>query len=151
MDKPSNPEIIERAVEWTKEAGIWIVGNFIFGLPEDDRESMQMSLDMAKRFNFEWANFYCAMAYPGTKLYDQVKAAGGHLPKDWGAYGQYSPNAQPLATKYLAAKEIVAFRDAAFREYFESPRYQNMIEKTFGRAARDFVGRILEHALPRDG
>lgn len=151
VDKPSNPEIIERAVEWTKEAGIWIVGNFIFGLPEDDRESMQMSLDMAKRFNFEWANFYCAMAYPGTKLYDQVKAAGGHLPKDWGAYGQYSPNAQPLATKYLAAKEIVAFRDAAFREYFESPRYQNMIEKTFGRAARDFVGRILEHALPRDG
>lgn len=151
VDKPSNPEIIEQAVEWTKEAGIWIVGNFIFGLPEDDLESMQMSLDMAKRFNFEWANFYCAMAYPGTKLYTEVKAAGGDLPKEWGAYGQYAANAQPLATNYLSSKEIVAFRDAAFREYFESPRYQNMIEKTFGRDARDFVGRILEHTMPRNG
>ena len=112
---------------------------------------MQMSLDMAKRFNVEWANFYCAMAYPGTKLYDQVKAAGVELPKDWAAYGQYSPNAQPLATKYVTAKEIVAFRDRAFREYYENPRYLNMLEKTFGRNARDFVGRILAHDLKRDG
>lgn len=151
VDKPSNPQIIEQAIEWTKEAGIWIVGNFIFGLPEDDLESMRMSLDMAKRFNVEWANFYCAMAYPGTKLYDQVKAAGVELPKDWGAYGQYSANAQPLATKYVTSKEIVAFRDAAFREYYENPVYLNMLEKTFGRDARDFVGRILAHDLKRDG
>ena len=32
VDKPSNPEIIQRALEWTREAGIWILGNFIFGL-----------------------------------------------------------------------------------------------------------------------
>lgn len=150
VDKPSNPEVIEQAVEWTKEAGIWIVGNFIFGLPEDDAASMQMSLDMAKRFNFEWANFYCAMAYPGTRLYDQVRAAGVELPRDWSAYGQYSPNARPLATKYQSAREVLAFRDAAFREYFGSPRYQQMVEKTFGPAARAFVRRILEHAMPRD-
>jgi len=151
VDKPSNPEIIEQAIEWTKEAGIWIVGNFIFGLPEDDMESMQMSLDMAKRFNVEWANFYCAMAYPGTKLYDEVKAAGGDLPKNWADYGQYSATAQPLATKYVTSKEIVKFRDQAFREYFEGARYQNMIEKTFGSDARDFVNRILEHKLEREG
>jgi anaerobic magnesium-protoporphyrin IX monomethyl ester cyclase len=151
VGKPSNPEIIEQAVEWTKEAGIWIVGNFIFGLPEDDRESMQMSLDMAKRFNFEWANFYCAMAYPGTKLYDEVGAQGIELPKDWGAYGQYSANSQPLATKYLTSKEIVKFRDAAFLEYFENPRYLNMLENTFGSDARDFVRRILTHQMKREG
>lgn len=151
VDKPSNPEIIEKAIEWTKEAGIWIVGNFIFGLPEDDMESMQMSLDMAKRFNVEWANFYCAMAYPGTKLYDEVKAAGGDLPKNWADYGQYSATALPLATKYVTSKEIVKFRDQAFREYFEGARYQNMVEKTFGSDARDFVNRILEHRLEREG
>ena len=151
VDKPSNPAVIEQAVQWTQEAGIWIVGNFIFGLPEDDMESMQMSLDMAKRFNFEWANFYCAMAYPGTKLFDQMRAAGVEMPKDWGAYGQYSANAQPLSTRYVTSKEIVSFRDAAFREYFESPRYQEMIEKKFGTNARDFVRRILEHNLKRNG
>ena len=150
VDKPSNPEIIRRALEWTREAGIWILGNFIFGLPEDDLESMQMTLDFAKDFNFEWTNFYCAMAYPGTKLYDEVKAAGGTLPKEWSGYGQLSPNAQPLATKYLSSKEILAFRDQAFIEYNSSPRYLDMLEKTFGRDARDYVLRILKHKLVRN-
>lgn len=150
VDKPSNPEVILRALEWTREAGIWILGNFIFGLPEDDRESMQMTLDFAKDFNFEWINFYCAMAYPGTKLYDEVKAAGGTLPKEWSGYGQLSPHAQPLATKYLASQEILAFRDAAFIEYNSNPRYLDMLEKTFGRDARDYVLRILKHKLVRN-
>lgn len=150
VDKPSNPEVITRALEWTREAGIWILGNFIFGLPEDDLESMQMTLDMAKDFNFEWTNFYCAMAYPGTKLYDEVKAAGGDLPKEWSGYGQLSPDAQPLATSYLTSKEILAFRDQAFIEYNSNPRYLNMLEKTFGREARDYVLRILEHKLVRN-
>ena len=150
VDKPSNPEVIARALEWTKEAGIWILGNFIFGLPEDDMESMQMSLDMAKEYNFEWANFYCAMAYPGTKLYEEMKAAGVELPKDWSGYGQLSANAQPLPTKYVTAKEILAFRDAAFIEYFSSPRYLDMLEKTFGPDARDYVLRILEHKIVRN-
>lgn len=150
VDKPSNPKIIEQAIEWTKEAGIWIVGNFIFGLPEDDAESIQMTLDMAKRFNFEWANFYCAMAYPGTRLFDEVRASGGELPRDWGAYGQYSANSQPLPTRYLTSKEIVKFRDSAFRDYFESSRYQNMIEQKFGSEARNFVRRILEINIKRE-
>lgn len=150
VDKPSPPSVIMRALEWTREAGIWILGNFIFGLPEDDYDSMQMTLDFAKDFNFEWINFYCAMAYPGTKLYDEVKAAGGDLPKTWSGYGQLSPDAQPLATRYLGSKEILAFRDAAFIEYNSNPRYLDYLEKTFGRPARDYVLKILEHKLVRN-
>ena len=147
--KSSDPDQINRALDLTREAGIWILGNFIFGLPEDDRESMQMTLDFAKDFNFEWINFYCAMAYPGTKLYDEVKAAGGALPNTWSGYGQLSPDAQPLPTHYLSAKEILAFRDAAFIEYNSNPRYLAMLEKTFGPAAPAYVKRILEHKLVR--
>ena len=151
VNKPSSRKVMEQAIEWTKQAGISIVGNYIFGLPEDDLESMRMSFDMAREHNFEWANFYCAMAYPGTKLYDQALAQGVALPKNWSAYGQYSPDAQPLATKYVRSREVLAFRDAAFKEYYTSPRYQGMIEKKFGPAAVAFVKKILSFDVPRVG
>lgn len=150
VNKPSNAHAIEQAIEWTQQAGISIVGNFIFGLPEDDLETMQMSFDMAKKYNFEWANFYCAMAYPGTVLYDQVKAKGVALPKTWSGYGQYSPDAMPIGSQYVAPQDVVAFRDRAFKEYFSSTRYQNMLEKRFGPDAVAFVRSILTHEVRRN-
>lgn len=150
VDKNTNPKFIERAIEMTKEADIAIVGNFIFGLPEDDLESIQMSFDMAKHYNFEWSNFYCAMAYPGTILYDQIiKEGTTELPKTWSGFGQYSADALPLSTKYLKSADILKFRDEAFIEYYTAPRYHEMLTKKFGPAASDFVKKILTIKMPR--
>jgi radical SAM superfamily enzyme YgiQ (UPF0313 family) len=49
--------------------GINVGANYIFGLPDDTLETMQQTLDLAIRLNTEWANFYCAMAYPGSPLH----------------------------------------------------------------------------------
>ena len=141
---------IEQVIGWTQAAGINIVGNFIFGLPEDNLETMEKSFAMAKYFNFEWANFYCAMAYPGTPLYNTLIRDGVVLPREWSAYSQYSPNSQPLATKHLSSSEVRAFRDAAFKEYYSSPRYLDMIDKKFGPEAVAFVRRILARDIRRD-
>lgn len=150
VDKNTNPKFIERAIEMTQQAGIAIVGNFIFGLPEDDQESIQMSFDMAKHYNFEWANFYCAMAYPGTILYDQVVKEGAvELPKTWSGFGQYAADALPLSTKYLKSADILKFRDAAFVEYYTNPAYQKMLGEKFGPDAVDFVKKILSIKLPK--
>src|SRR5207249_1869902 len=60
---------IIKVVRKIQAAGINVIGNYIFGLPDDTRESMQATLDMAIEANCEFANFYSAMAYPGSKLY----------------------------------------------------------------------------------
>lgn len=150
VDKGSNERIIHQALHWTQEAGINIVGNFIFGLPEDDMETMQMSFDMAKEYNFEWANFYCAMAYPGTALHKQALADGIHLPDTWSGYGQYSPDAWPMATKYVKPHEILRFRDEAFREYYSQPRYLKMIERKFGSEVVACIKQICEIRIHRN-
>lgn len=150
VDKGSNERVIHQALAWTQEAGISIVGNFIFGLPEDDMETMQQSLDMAKEYNFEWSNFYCAMAYPGTALHKQALAEGIELPHTWSGYGQYSPDAWPMATKYLTPPEILAFRDNAFREYYTQPKYLSMMERKFGPDVVAYIKRILEISLHRN-
>ena len=150
VNKKTGDDATERVIGWTREADISIVGNFIFGLPEDDEASMQESFEMAKAYRFEWANFYCAMAFPGTRLYDDLVAEGVEMPKEWSAYGHYSRNSRPLSTKHVDWRDVVRFRDAAFKEYYEDPAYQAMVAKRFGPGAAAFVRRILEQPIQRD-
>ena len=49
---------------------------------------MQDTLDMAIDLNCEFANFYSAMAYPGSKLYLDAIKEGWELPE---TYVGYSP------------------------------------------------------------
>jgi len=140
---------MEEVIRWTREARINILANFMFGLPEDSMETMQKTLDWAKSCLFEYVNFYVAMAYPGSKLYEDAIKNGTSLPETWDAYGQYSPNAKPLPTKYLTPQEVLGFRDRAFMEYFLNPAYTNKITNKWGRQAADHIGRLLQWRLER--
>jgi len=143
ISKTTSDSATDRVIEWTKCAGIWIVGNIIFGLPEDDLQSMQESYELAVKYQFEWANFYCAVAYPGTPLHHELVSRGVELPRDWAAYGQYNPNFRPLSTQYVSSEEIVKFRDDAFVKYYTNPDYIRMIAGTFGQPAVEFIKKIL--------
>jgi len=149
VSKRFEQDKVDKAIEMTQNAGIYIIGNFIFGLPEDDLETMQETLDMAKKFNFEYVNFYTAMAYPGSKLYDETLQTGERLPEKWSGYSQYSEDALPLATKHLSSEEVLKFRDKAFIEYFTNPAYLKMVEKKFGPKVLEHVREMLKSKLPR--
>jgi len=59
-------------------------------------------LDLAIEMNTEEANFYSAMAYPGSPLYGTAKKEGWKLPATYAGFSQHSYYTQPLPTKYLA-------------------------------------------------
>jgi anaerobic magnesium-protoporphyrin IX monomethyl ester cyclase len=147
--KKTEEEVTRRAIEMTRDAGIYILGNFIFGLPEDDLETMQATLDMARGYNFEYVNFYVAMAYPGSQLYRDAVRQGIRLPDAWHGYGQFSEEALPLPTKYLSPAEVLRFRDDAFREYFSNPRYLEMIRQKFGPEVVAHIGDMLKTDIRR--
>ncbi|MBN2138012.1 MAG: cobalamin-dependent protein [Sedimentisphaerales bacterium] len=141
---------ITKAIDMTHEAGIYIVANFIFGLPDDDAETMQETLDMAKELNCEYTNFYTAMAYPGSQLYEEMVAQQADLPDNWLGYSQFSREALPLSNKQLSSSEILRFRDKAFEEYHDSQPYLDMIERKFGIATVEHIKQMLEHKLVRN-
>ncbi len=60
---------IETNVRKIQNAGIYVLGNYIFGLPDDTMETMQQTLDLANHLNCERSNFYAATAYPGSDLH----------------------------------------------------------------------------------
>ncbi len=149
VDKGSSQAVIDRAIEMTRQADINIVGNFIFGLPEDTHETMKKTFEMAKTYMFEYANFYAAMAYPGTELHEQAKKEGIRLPTSWKGYGQYSEEALPMSTKYLTPAEVLRFRDNAFVEWTSNPAYLALVRKKFGEPAVDFIQGLLKIKLRR--
>jgi radical SAM superfamily enzyme YgiQ (UPF0313 family) len=140
---------VNEVIKATYDAGLYIGANFIFGLPDDDLDSMQDTLTMALHINAEWANFYCTMAYPGSELYEQAIKNGWELPQTWQAYSQYAYESFPLATKYLSPGEILSFRDYAFHTYFENPRYLNKIERLFGMDTVRHIKEMTKHKLKR--
>lgn len=138
-----------RTIEDTYIAGLHIQANFMFGLPDDTLNTMQETLNMAKAWNFEWVNFYCNMAYPGSKLYDEAVQKGIKLPENWIDYGQYSEGFLPLPTKYVSAEEVLRFRDEAFEDYFRNTRYRWLIRRQFGDQAVNHIDQMLMHKLKR--
>lgn len=146
-------EIVE-TVNRIRSHGIYVAANYIFGLPDDTRESMRATLDLALALNTEWANFYCAMAYPGSPLYALAKAKGWPLPDDaggpgWIGYSQHAYDTLPLPTDHLAATDVLAFRDQAFQQYFQNAHYLAMLNRTFGPRVVQHVTDMCAHNVRR--
>lgn len=150
VDKRFEQDDIYRTIKRVRESGMNVIANYIFGLPEDDLESMQETLDLALDLNCEFANFYCAMAYPGSALYTMAVEQGWQLPQTWSGYSQHSVDSAPLPTKYLPASEVLRFRDEAFKKYFGAPSYLNMIEQRFGMETVRDIQQMAGHDLDRD-
>jgi len=135
-----------------KRHDINIIANYIFGLPDDTHESMQETLDLARGINAEWANFYCAMAYPGSPLYDQTKNSTFNpnaLPEEHIGYSQHAYETQPLPTATLTAREVLQFRDEAFQKYFSDPMYFTMMKEKFGDGVVKDIASMLTIKLKR--
>jgi hypothetical protein len=104
---------------------------------------------MALELNCEFANFYCAMAYPGSPLYQQALREGWPLPKTWTGYSQHSVDTLPLPTKHLTAAEVLRFRDAAFHTYYTNPRYLEMVRQKFGEPTLAHIREMTSYRLER--
>ncbi len=140
---------IRDIVKKIRDYDINVIANYIFGLPEDTMESMQMTLDLALEMNTEEANFYSAMAYPGSPLHAQAKQAGWKLPEDYTGYSQHSYSCQPLPTKHLTSEQVLAFRDEAWMTYHTNPAFLNLLKEKFGQVAVDETLKSTEIKLKR--
>ena len=112
-------------------------------------ESMQHTLEQAIELNCEFANFYSAMAYPGSALYKLALDNNWPLPSKWSGYSQHSLDSLPLPTKYISGAEVLKFRDEAWNTYFNNPAYLKMIERKFGHKTLLDVSKMASYSLER--
>ena len=133
-DAFKNIKIID-IIDSIRNAGINVAANYIFGLPEETKESLEFTYNFAEETNTEMVNFYSAMAYPGSPLYLESKKKNIILPKTYSGYSQHSYDTQNLPSANLSASEILAFRDKAWNKYHTNSKYLKLLESKFGMNA----------------
>lgn len=140
---------IREVVQSIQESGINVGANFIFGFPDDTRESMEETLALALELNTEFANMYPCQALPGSPLHLRAREEGWKLPDDYAGYAFLSYESEPLPTKHLSAAEVLQFRDDAWQTYFTNPAYLNLLEQKFGPQQRANVEDMAKIKLKR--
>ena len=132
-----------------KNHGINILGNYIFGLPEDNIERMKETLDLAMELNTEHANFYPCQALPGSPLYFEAKKNKWDLPQTFEEYAFFSYECKPLRTNYCTSEEVLRFRDEAWQKYFTNSNFLKMIENKFGTESMNNINSLSKIKLKR--
>jgi len=79
---------VEQAVAWTRAAGIKSAGHFIFGLPGETEETAQKTIALARRLDLDFAQFYAAVPYPGSALFDEAVREGRIRDDSWRSFNQ---------------------------------------------------------------
>ena len=121
------------AVRMTRDVGINVMGNFMFGLPGETMEDMLKTYRVANELQCEYINFYVALPYPGSEWYESLT----DKPTDWDSFNQYSHN-------ICADPKIVKFRDEAYHSYITNPEYLSMIKGKFGDRAVNELKEMAE-------
>ena len=134
----------DEVIKMTQDEGIYICADVMFGMWEDDMDTLKSTYDFLVKHNFEWVNMYPVFAYPGTELYERIEE-----PKSWKVYALYGYECIPAGTKYLSPKEVLKFRDEAFVKYHNREEYLKMMENKFGSETKEHIVRMLKISLRR--
>ncbi len=78
--KGAYPDKVERALRWSRKAGIGNWGYFIIGLPGETEETIRQTINFAKRLPLDLALFHIAAPYPGTPFFFDVLENGWFRP-----------------------------------------------------------------------
>lgn len=92
IGKPISAEHATNVIKWANELGIWTNGFFIIGLPGETPRTAQKTVDCAKALDLDFASFFIATPYPGTRLH-KIAVERGYISEkqDWSAYKVLSP------------------------------------------------------------
>ena len=74
------------AIRRAHDHGVMVNGSFVFGMDEDGPEVFDRTSDWAIKNGVETASFHIMTPYPGTGLYQRMKAQGRILHQDWERY-----------------------------------------------------------------
>jgi radical SAM superfamily enzyme YgiQ (UPF0313 family) len=112
---------VEEGVRQVKRHGIQVQCGFMFGFPYDSRESVEQTLQFAKKVSPDQVQFSIAMAYPGTQLYDYAKDNDLLLVK---SFKEFDMTCGPVVkTMDMEREELTHILSRAYREYYFRPSY----------------------------
>ncbi len=122
--KATNTATARQAVNWSKEAGLEVLGFFMIGLPGETEETMQQTIDFAKSLNIDFAKMTIMSPLPGTPIWNDFKEKG--LLKenvDWSNFNYYTPPSELYTHPNLDWPTIEKYYKKFYKEFYFRPSY----------------------------
>jgi radical SAM superfamily enzyme YgiQ (UPF0313 family) len=82
IGRNTTPEQVENAFKLCKKNGITPACSFMLGLPDETLRDMEASLKFAKKLNPDWCQFNTFIAYPDSRLYNELLESGKYVKLD---------------------------------------------------------------------
>lgn len=101
MNKNITKEKIYEGIQMFKNEKIDVMGQFMIGNPSDTLETVKESIEFAKNSNLTGVEFYTALPYPNSDLYEYVKTSA----------------------KMLTDAKIYEYHEVSPRIIFETPEF----------------------------
>ena len=84
-------------------------------MENDTEESVNKTIDYAKKLNTLVAQFPISTPYPGTAFFEKMRNEGKITSFNWEDYDEYTP---VFKHKFLSHEQLLALKEKAFVSYY---------------------------------
>ncbi|MBF0297402.1 MAG: radical SAM protein [Oligoflexia bacterium] len=112
---------IESAVRLASNVGLETFGFFMFGLKGETEESLQRTVDFAKKIPLTIAKFAITVPLPGTPYHSELEKEGRIIVHDWEHYLCHNNKEQIFIHANLTWKTIQKYYKKAYRSFYMRP------------------------------
>lgn len=105
-----------RAVSQARANGITTVGYFMVGLPGEDAETMEATIQFARELDLDFAKFSITVPLPGTALFDRWSPYINH--EAYHNFNIHKSSREAFTNPGLSWDEIEAFTRRAYRAFY---------------------------------
>jgi radical SAM superfamily enzyme YgiQ (UPF0313 family) len=118
LKKHNKVEEVEEVLKQTAEAGIGTRGYFMVGNPGETEESIERTIDFAKRSHLNDFHVTFFTPFPGTEIFHTASQYGEYK-KDWNSLNFWAPVFIP---KDLTLEKLVQYHKKMHREFYFRPK-----------------------------
>jgi len=113
------------AIKRIHDAGIGIIGSFVFGLDEDTPDVFEKTVEFVFKNKLDAAMYNVLTPFPGTGVYDKLEKEGRIIDRDW---GKYNTNKVVFRPKNMTPEELNDGYQWAYKETYTG---LNILKRNF--------------------
>ncbi len=144
VEKRNTIEDNFRAIELLKKNNIISIGHFILGQINDTHESIKKTIKAAINSDLNYAQFYCAVPYPSTKLHSIAKSFDLIRVNDLTQYELSNPIMDTLGG--VLHNEVGRYRAEAIEKFWTTKRWSEL-NKLISKSNKDIIPTINQNKI----
>ncbi len=133
IGRNTTPDQVEKAFKLCKKYGIKTACSFMLGLPDETLADMEASLKFAKKLNPDWCQFNTFIAYPDSRLYNELLESG--------KYTKLDEFLLSVKSDQYSYEELQALQRRFFKEFHMTPK--QILKRIRREGAINFAKRRL--------